>query len=139
MYFQYNKPAQPNLSPIPQRHPDQYAGPNNQQANRPYNPQQQRVPSPNLRPQQPQQIQPKPQNIQHSAQPQRTPPNNVSKPQAPPPKAQPAPAPAPPKKAASERRISTMSEAQIMEKLRSVVSQGDPTTIYNKIKKVGQG
>jgi len=38
-----------------------------------------------------------------------------------------------------ERRISTMTEAQIMEKLRSVVSSGDPTTLYSKIKKVGQG
>ncbi|CAJ0832594.1 2261_t:CDS:2, partial [Entrophospora sp. SA101] len=28
---------------------------------------------------------------------------------------------------------------QIMEKLRSVVTQGDPTSIYSKIKKVGQG
>ncbi|CAJ0825860.1 8064_t:CDS:10 [Entrophospora sp. SA101] len=38
-----------------------------------------------------------------------------------------------------ERRISTMTEAQIMEKLRSVVSQGDPTSLFSKIKKVGQG
>ncbi|SNX83473.1 probable p21-activated kinase [Melanopsichium pennsylvanicum] len=38
-----------------------------------------------------------------------------------------------------ERRISTMSEAQIMEKLRSVVSQDDPNMLYSKIKKVGQG
>lgn len=38
-----------------------------------------------------------------------------------------------------EQRISTMSEAQIMEKLRSVVSKGDPTECYKKIKKVGQG
>jgi protein-serine/threonine kinase len=35
--------------------------------------------------------------------------------------------------------MSTMSEAQIMEKLRSVVSKGDPTLLYAKIKKVGQG
>ncbi|KAL1917535.1 uncharacterized protein VTP21DRAFT_3928 [Calcarisporiella thermophila] len=39
----------------------------------------------------------------------------------------------------AEQRISTMSEAQIMEKLRSVVSKGDPNMIYSKIKKVGQG
>jgi hypothetical protein len=39
----------------------------------------------------------------------------------------------------SEKRISTMSEPQIMEKLRSVVSPKDPSTIYAKIKKVGQG
>ncbi|KAJ1031225.1 hypothetical protein NDA18_002443 [Ustilago nuda] len=39
----------------------------------------------------------------------------------------------------AERRISTMSEAQIMEKLRSVVSPDDPNMLYSKIKKVGQG
>ena len=38
-----------------------------------------------------------------------------------------------------ERRISTMNEAQIMEKLRSVVSSEDPSHLYSKIKKVGQG
>ncbi|BEJ13853.1 hypothetical protein CspHIS471_0310270 [Cutaneotrichosporon sp. HIS471] len=38
-----------------------------------------------------------------------------------------------------ERRISTMNEAQIMDKLRSVVSSDDPSTMYAKIKKVGQG
>lgn len=38
-----------------------------------------------------------------------------------------------------EKRISTMTEAQIMEKLRSVVSEEDPKTLYSKIKKVGQG
>ncbi|KAL4070125.1 kinase-like domain-containing protein [Scleroderma yunnanense] len=38
-----------------------------------------------------------------------------------------------------EKRISTMTEAQIMEKLRSVVSEDDPKTLYSKIKKVGQG
>ena len=38
-----------------------------------------------------------------------------------------------------ERRISTMSEAQIMEKLRSVVCPDDPKVIYSKIKKIGQG
>jgi protein-serine/threonine kinase len=32
-----------------------------------------------------------------------------------------------------------MTEAQVMEKLRSVVSCGDPNTLYSKIKKVGQG
>ncbi|WVQ83980.1 hypothetical protein IAT38_006125 [Cryptococcus sp. DSM 104549] len=41
--------------------------------------------------------------------------------------------------ARAERRISTMSEAQIMEKLRSVVSKEDPSMLYSKIKKVGQG
>ncbi|KAI0334170.1 Pkinase-domain-containing protein [Cubamyces sp. BRFM 1775] len=38
-----------------------------------------------------------------------------------------------------EKRISTMNEAQIMEKLRSVVSQDDPKALYSKIRKVGQG
>ncbi|KAF9970230.1 Protein kinase, partial [Modicella reniformis] len=38
-----------------------------------------------------------------------------------------------------ERRISTMTEQEIMEKLRSVVSSGDPSTLYSKIRKVGQG
>ncbi|KAF9578315.1 Protein kinase, partial [Lunasporangiospora selenospora] len=42
-------------------------------------------------------------------------------------------------KAVVERRVSTMTEAQVMEKLRSVVSSGDPSTLYSKIKKVGQG
>ena len=38
-----------------------------------------------------------------------------------------------------EKRISTMSEAQIMDKLRSVVSPDDPKALYSTIKKVGQG
>lgn len=38
-----------------------------------------------------------------------------------------------------ERRISAMNEAQIMEKLRAVVSNENPTQLYSKIKKVGQG
>lgn len=38
-----------------------------------------------------------------------------------------------------EKRVSTMTEVQIMEKLRSVVSDDDPKTLYSKIKKVGQG
>ncbi|GJJ77016.1 serine/threonine-protein kinase CLA4 [Entomortierella parvispora] len=38
-----------------------------------------------------------------------------------------------------ERRISTMTEKEVMEKLKSVVSSGDPSTLYSKIKKVGQG
>ncbi|RCH78276.1 Protein kinase, partial [Rhizopus stolonifer] len=38
-----------------------------------------------------------------------------------------------------EQRISTMTEAQIMEKLRSVVSKGDPSESYKKVKRVGQG
>lgn len=50
-----------------------------------------------------------------------------------------APAPAPVPSARPEKRISTMNEAQIMEKLRSVVSPQDPSTLYAKHKKVGQG
>jgi len=38
-----------------------------------------------------------------------------------------------------EKRISTMTEVQIMEKLKSVVSAQDPKLLYSKIKKVGQG
>lgn len=38
-----------------------------------------------------------------------------------------------------EKRISTMNEVQIMEKLRSVVSDDDPKALYSKIRKVGQG
>ncbi|EJD43546.1 Pkinase-domain-containing protein [Auricularia subglabra TFB-10046 SS5] len=38
-----------------------------------------------------------------------------------------------------EKRISTLTEAQIMDKLRSVVSSDDPKTLYSTIKKVGQG
>lgn len=37
------------------------------------------------------------------------------------------------------KRISNMTEAQVMEKLRQVVSSGDPNQSYTKIKKVGQG
>ncbi|KAK9323433.1 kinase-like domain-containing protein [Lipomyces orientalis] len=38
-----------------------------------------------------------------------------------------------------EKRVSTMDEMQIMAKLRSVVSSGDPVQLYNKKGKVGQG
>ncbi|KAJ3129208.1 Protein kinase [Nowakowskiella sp. JEL0407] len=43
------------------------------------------------------------------------------------------------KKKAKERSLSTMPESHIMEKLKSVVSRGDPTQLYTKVKKVGQG
>ncbi|KAH0610080.1 uncharacterized protein H6S33_012626 [Morchella sextelata] len=39
----------------------------------------------------------------------------------------------------NQRRVSGMTEAQVMEKLRSVVSPGDPNQSYTKLKKVGQG
>ncbi|KAJ6542593.1 kinase-like domain-containing protein [Mycena capillaripes] len=38
-----------------------------------------------------------------------------------------------------EKRLSTMTEVQIMEKLRQVVSDDDPKALYSKIKMVGQG
>ncbi|KAJ2962780.1 hypothetical protein NQZ79_g2085 [Umbelopsis isabellina] len=38
-----------------------------------------------------------------------------------------------------EQRISTMTESQIMEKLRSVVSRGDPNESFKRLKRVGQG
>ncbi|KAJ2960135.1 hypothetical protein NQZ79_g4521 [Umbelopsis isabellina] len=38
-----------------------------------------------------------------------------------------------------ERRISKMSEPEIMETLRSIVSKEDPTLIYKRNKRVGQG
>uniref|UniRef100_A0A060T7W0 non-specific serine/threonine protein kinase n=1 Tax=Blastobotrys adeninivorans TaxID=409370 RepID=A0A060T7W0_BLAAD len=43
------------------------------------------------------------------------------------------------KKKEVEKRISTMTDAQIMQKLRSVVSSQDPLPLYQKLKKVGQG
>ncbi|KAI9779153.1 MAG: Protein kinase [Geoglossum umbratile] len=36
-------------------------------------------------------------------------------------------------------RMSSLTESQVMEKLRSVVSQGDPNLSYGKQKRVGQG
>ncbi|KAI8922161.1 kinase-like domain-containing protein [Powellomyces hirtus] len=65
----------------------------------------------------------------------------AARPQAPP-KDIPPPPTAPPTRKPNEKkstRMSTMSEAQIMDKLRSVVSKGDPVSMYAKIKKVGQG
>ncbi|KAH9964848.1 Pkinase-domain-containing protein [Russula dissimulans] len=44
-----------------------------------------------------------------------------------------------PKPKEVEKRISTMTEAQIMDKMRSVVDSGDPKQLYSKIKKIGQG
>ncbi|KAI8072940.1 kinase-like domain-containing protein [Gongronella butleri] len=38
-----------------------------------------------------------------------------------------------------EHRISTMSKAQILERLQSVVSNGDPSVHYRRIKRIGQG
>ncbi|WFD34600.1 non-specific serine/threonine protein kinase [Malassezia cuniculi] len=47
------------------------------------------------------------------------------------------PATRPPRSA--ERRVSAMTDAQIMERLRSVVSHEDPNVLYAKVKKIGQG
>ncbi|KAK9702122.1 Protein kinase [Basidiobolus ranarum] len=44
-----------------------------------------------------------------------------------------------PKAKLKDQRLSTMTESQIMEKLKSIVSRGDPTNLYLKIKKIGQG
>jgi protein-serine/threonine kinase len=38
-----------------------------------------------------------------------------------------------------KKRISTMTEVEIMEKLRQVVCPDDPKALYFKMKKVGQG
>ncbi|KAG1177929.1 hypothetical protein G6F70_001056 [Rhizopus microsporus] len=38
-----------------------------------------------------------------------------------------------------EQRISTMSDTQILEKLRSVVNAGDPNSLYIRSKRIGQG
>ncbi|GAA5795743.1 hypothetical protein HPULCUR_001105 [Helicostylum pulchrum] len=38
-----------------------------------------------------------------------------------------------------DQRISTMSDSQIMERLRSVVTSGDPNEIYKRTKRIGQG
>ncbi|KAJ8097270.1 kinase-like domain-containing protein [Lipomyces tetrasporus] len=45
----------------------------------------------------------------------------------------------PPQAPKEEKRVSTMDDMQIMAKLRSVVSSGDPVQLYNKKGKVGQG
>ncbi|WFD00497.1 non-specific serine/threonine protein kinase [Malassezia yamatoensis] len=47
--------------------------------------------------------------------------------------------PNPPSAKPADRRVSTMNEAQIMDMLRSVVSQEDPNLLYSKVKKIGQG
>lgn len=40
---------------------------------------------------------------------------------------------------ASEKRKKKMSDEEILEKLRSIVSVGDPNRKYNKMEKIGQG
>ncbi|KAL1408404.1 hypothetical protein Q8F55_005216 [Vanrija albida] len=80
-------------------------------------------------------VEAKPASSQPKAEPSPVPTRPVKGPE-PAPAASPS-APAPSRQV--ERRISTMNEAQIMDKLRSVVSADDPSTMYSKIKKVGQG
>ncbi|KAJ2604803.1 Protein kinase [Coemansia sp. RSA 1722] len=46
---------------------------------------------------------------------------------------------APPPKPKKEVRLSTLTESQIMSKLRSIVSRDDPKVLYSKVKKIGQG
>ncbi|KAK9708650.1 Protein kinase [Basidiobolus ranarum] len=65
-------------------------------------------------------------------------------PPPPPPKLQPQgepPKTAPPKPSnkIKDQRLSNLTEAQILEKLKTVVCKGDPTNLYLKIKKIGQG
>lgn len=64
------------------------------------------------------------------------PPHTIEKQKELPPVEKPAP---PKKKAGKSTRLSTLTDAQIMEKLRSVVSSGDPMALYSKVKKIGQG
>ncbi|GAA6025215.1 hypothetical protein JCM10207_001493 [Rhodosporidiobolus poonsookiae] len=84
---------------------------------------------------------PKPLQLQSTA-PTTTPaaslaPTGAAKPTAPPSK--PVQALKKAEKGDGDRRISAMSESQIMAKLRSVCSKDDPNALYSKIKKVGQG
>lgn len=92
-----------------------------------------------------------PSTPQRNEPPARRPPSPQRAPPAPPskapPRAQPKPAQANAnveplvvkKEAKKDPRLSNLGEAQVMEKLRSVVSPGDPNASYTKIKKVGQG
>ncbi|KAJ1720668.1 Protein kinase [Coemansia erecta] len=45
----------------------------------------------------------------------------------------------PPPKPKKEVRLSTLTESQIMSKLRTIVSRDDPKVLYSKVKKIGQG
>ncbi|KAI8325901.1 Pkinase-domain-containing protein [Martensiomyces pterosporus] len=38
-----------------------------------------------------------------------------------------------------EQRLSTLSESQIMVRLRAIVSRDDPKVLYSKVRKIGQG
>lgn len=43
------------------------------------------------------------------------------------------------KTAKAERPMSTMTEIEVMEKLRNIVNPGDPNKTFQKLKKIGQG
>ncbi|KAJ2614669.1 Protein kinase [Coemansia sp. RSA 1365] len=45
----------------------------------------------------------------------------------------------PPPKPKKDVRLSTLTESQIMSKLRTIVSRDDPKILYSKVKKIGQG
>ncbi|KAI9315223.1 kinase-like domain-containing protein [Dichotomocladium elegans] len=38
-----------------------------------------------------------------------------------------------------QKRVSSLSDMQVMERLRSVVSTGDPNQLYSRMKRIGQG
>ncbi|KAJ2062206.1 Protein kinase [Coemansia sp. S146] len=44
-----------------------------------------------------------------------------------------------PPKPKKDVRMSTMTESQIMSKMRTIVSREDPKVLYSKVKKIGQG
>ncbi|KAJ2681652.1 hypothetical protein H4R19_007298, partial [Coemansia spiralis] len=46
---------------------------------------------------------------------------------------------APPTKPKKDARLSTLSESQIMAKMRSIVARDDPKALYSKVRKIGQG
>ncbi|KAJ2009861.1 Protein kinase [Coemansia thaxteri] len=47
--------------------------------------------------------------------------------------------PSVPPKPKVDKRLSSMTEAQIMTKMRTIVSREDPKILYSKVKKIGQG
>ncbi|KAK5663940.1 hypothetical protein OQA88_152 [Cercophora sp. LCS_1] len=122
-----------------------------QQSSSTRDPQQaQRIPRPDQNGSQPSRYpnaqQPRPANGQPQTQPaSRLPapvkPLNVAKPAADPVKAAEAALTAkpPPTERKQDVRMSTMSENEVMAKLKEVVSKKDPTTLYSKQKKIGQG
>ncbi|KAJ2425705.1 Protein kinase, partial [Coemansia sp. RSA 2524] len=47
--------------------------------------------------------------------------------------------PGPPQKPKKDVRLSTLPEAEIMTRLKSIVAREDPKVLYSKVKKIGQG